>query len=272
MSHPLHWFHFPHYPVKPTLAPSPSPTASLAGEIPPELTFWDHLHELRSRLIRIILGLAAGSGVAFFYWERIWAILANPITKQHLQVGFIATSPMETVITSMKMSLISGAILSFPITMWHVWRFLAPALFANEKKLFLIAFFSSVVMFAVGAAFAYFAVLPAGLAFLATYTDGAITQSWRQGDFASFISQFMLAFGVIFELPVVAFVLSTMGIITARGMWSFFRYAVIVIFIVAALLTPGPDPVSQMMMAAPLLILYIVSIGIAALAQRKAEA
>lgn len=238
---------------------------------PAEPTFWDHVQELRARLIRIILGLFVGSGIAYFYWKEIWDALAQPITKQHLQVGFIATNPMETLVTSIKMSVVSGAILSFPFTMWHVWRFLAPALFANERKLFLIAFFSSIVMFGVGAAFAYFAVLPAGLAFLATYADGGITQSWRQGDFASFISQFMLAFGVIFELPVAAFVLSTMGLITARGMWSFFRYAVILIFIVAALLTPGPDPVSQLMMAAPLLVLYLLSIGICAVAQKKAE-
>lgn len=255
--------------------PSPNALPALPpGEQPsaPEQTFWDHITELRARLIRIIMGLFAGSGVAFFFWERIWEALANPITKQHLQVDFIATTPMETVITSIKMSVISGAILSFPFTMWHVWRFLAPALFANERRLFLTAFFSSVVMFAMGAAFAYFAVLPAGLAFLATYTDGAITQAWKQGDFASFISQFMLAFGVIFELPVVAFVLSAMGLVTARGMWSFFRYAVILIFIVAALLTPGPDPVSQLMMAVPLIVLYLLSIGIAALAQRRAAA
>ena len=250
---------------------SPS-TAAISGETSPELTFWDHIQELRGRLIRIIIGLAVGSGVAFFYWERIWALLAQPITKQHLQVGFIATSPMETVVTSFKMSVISGAILSFPFTMWHVWRFLAPALFSKERKVFLIAFFSSIVMFGVGASFAYFAVLPAGLAFLATYTNGAITQAWKQGDFASFISQFMLAFGVIFELPVVAFVLSTMGIITAKGMWGFFRYAVIIIFIVAAVLTPGPDPISQLMMAVPLIVLYSLSIGICAMAQKRAEA
>jgi sec-independent protein translocase protein TatC len=245
------------------------PTATTSE--PAELTFWDHIQELRSRLIRIILGLFVGSGIAYFYWKQIWDALAQPITKQHLQVGFIATNPMETLVTSLKMSIVSGAILSFPVTMWHVWRFLAPALFANERKLFLIAFFSSVVMFGVGAAFAYFAVLPAGLAFLATYADGGITQSWRQGDFAAFISQFMLAFGVIFELPVAAFVLSTMGLITAKGMWSFFRYAVIIIFVVAALLTPGPDPISQLMMAAPLLVLYVLSIGICAVAQKKKE-
>jgi sec-independent protein translocase protein TatC len=233
------------------------------------LTFWDHISELRSRLIRILIGLVIASGVAFWFWEKIWFIIAYPLTKQHLHVDLIATSPMETVMTSFKMSLISGLILSFPWIMWNVWRFLAPALFANEKKVFGIAFFSSIVMFIVGAAFAYFAVLPAGLAFLATYTKGAITQNWRQGDFASFISQFMLAFGVIFELPVVAYVLATMGLITAGGMWGFFRYAVIVIFAVAAVLTPGPDPVSQVMMAIPLIILYVLSIGICAMAQKK---
>jgi sec-independent protein translocase protein TatC len=236
-----------------------------------QLTFWDHISELRSRLIRIMIGLVAASSLAYGFWEKIWFVIAYPLTKQHLHVDLIATSPMETLMTSFKMSLISGLIISFPWIMWHVWRFLAPALFANEKKVFGITFFSSIVMFAAGAAFAYFAVLPAGLAFLATYTKGAITQNWRQGDFASFISQFMLAFGIIFELPVVAYVLANMGLITAGGMWRFFRYAVIVIFAVAALLTPGPDPVSQIMMAVPLIVLYLISIGICALAQKKGE-
>jgi sec-independent protein translocase protein TatC len=237
-----------------------------------ELTFWDHIQELRSRLIRIMVGVAAASGLAYFFWENIWAVIAHPLTKQHLQVDLIATSPMETVMTSFKMSLISGFILAFPWVMWNVWGFLAPALFTREKRVFLITFFSSVIMFAAGASFAYFAVLPAGLAFLATYTEGAITQNWRQGDFASFISQFMLAFGFIFELPVMAYVLAKMGLITAKSMWRFFRYAVILIFVVAAFLTPGPDPVSQLLMAAPLIVLYLISIGICALAQKKAEA
>ncbi len=218
-----------------------------------------------------MIGLAVASAVAYGFWERIWAIMAYPLTKQHLQVDLIATSPMETLMTSFKMSLITGFIVSFPWIMWNVWRFLAPGLYSKEKRVFAIAFFSSIVMFGAGACFAYFVVLPAGLEFLATYTKGAITQNWRQGDFASFISKFMLAFGVIFELPVAAYVLATMGLITAIGMWRFFRYAIILIFATAALLTPGPDPVSQIMMAIPLLILYVVSIGICAMAQRKQE-
>lgn len=236
-----------------------------------ETTFWDHITELRSRLIRIMIGVGVAASVSYGYWERIWSALAYPLTKQHLKVSFIATSPTETFMTSIKMSLISGVILSIPWIMWHVWRFLAPGLFVKERKVFAIAFGSSVFMFAVGAAFAYFAVLPAGLAFLATYTNGAIAQNWRQDEFVGFMSQFMLAFGVIFELPVACYVLASMGLITAKAMWSFFRYAIVLIFIVAAFLTPGPDPVSQCLMAIPLCLLYALSIGITAIAQKKAE-
>jgi sec-independent protein translocase protein TatC len=236
-----------------------------------ELTFWDHIQELRSRLVKIMVGVAVGASVAYFYWQKIWAIIAYPLTKQHLKVDLIATSPMETFMTSLKMSLISGVIFAFPWVMWQLWRFLAPGLYKKERRVFGIAFASSIIMFLVGAAFAYFAVLPAGLQFLATYTNGAITQNWRQGEFASFISQFMLAFGIIFELPVAAYVLATMGLISAKGMWGFFRYAVVAIFAIAAVLTPGPDPVSQVMMAVPLVVLYLLSIGICAVAQKKQE-
>jgi sec-independent protein translocase protein TatC len=237
--------------------------------VSPELTFWDHIQELRSRLIKIILGVAIGGSVAYFYWEKIWSLVAYPLTKQHLKVDFIATSPMETFLTSLKMSLISGIIVSLPWTLWQVWRFVAPALFKNEKSIFVISFLASILMFAGGSLFSYFFVLPEGLAFLATYTNGAITQNWKQAEFTSFISQFMLAFGIIFELPVGAYVLSKLGLITAKGMWGFFRYAIVVIFIVAAVLTPGPDPVSQLMLAIPLCFLYAVSIGICALAEKK---
>jgi sec-independent protein translocase protein TatC len=218
-----------------------------------------------------MIGVVVSASVCYGYWERIWSALAFPLTKQHLKVQFIATSPMETFMTSIKMSLITGVIVAIPWIMWHLWRFLAPGLYSKERKVFAIAFSSSIVMFGAGAAFAYFAVLPAGLAFLATYTNGAIAQNWRQDEFVGFMSQFMLAFGVIFELPVICYVLASMGLLTAKAMWGFSRYAIVLIFVVAAFLTPGPDPVSQCMMAVPLVVLYGLSIGIAAIAQKKAE-
>ncbi len=229
-------------------------------------TFWDHVRELRGRLIQSLIGVALGTGIAFWQWERLWSWLARPVAAQKLPVTFIATSPMETVMTSFKLSLIAGCLLAFPWVLWQAWRFLAPGLYAKERRLFLVTFGSAVVMFAMGAAFCYFAVLPAGLAFLANYMQGAVTQSWKQADFAAFIVQFLLAFGIIFEMPVVAFVLGRMELITPRSMWQFFRFAIVIIFIAAALLTPGPDPVSQIMMAVPLCLLYLVSIGVCKLA------
>lgn len=235
-------------------------------------TFWDHIQELRSRLIKSIIGLAVGTGIAFWQWERLWSWIARPITSQHLSVSFIATSPMETMMTSFKLSLIAGCVLAFPWIMWQVWSFLAPGLYLKERRLFFGTFLAAIVMFMSGAAFCYFTVLPAGLAFLASYMKGTITQSWKQEDFASFIVQFLLVFGLVFELPVVAYVLGRLGLLTPRGMWNFFRLAIVIIFIAAAILTPGPDPVSQFMMAIPLSLLYVISIGVCALAQRKESA
>jgi sec-independent protein translocase protein TatC len=237
-------------------------------------TFWSHFQELRSRLVKSVLGIVIGAGLAYWKWEQVWAWLIGPITKQHLRVNFIATSPMESVMTSFKLSLIVGCFLAFPWVTWQVWRFLAPGLYRNERRLFLGAFIGFVIMFLIGAAFCYYTVLPAGLAFLANYSSGSVTQSWKQSDFAGFVIQFLLAFGTIFELPVAVFLLSRLDLITAKGMWSFFRFAIVIIFVVAAVLTPGPDPVSQLLMAAPLCALYILSIGVCALAApaKKGEA
>jgi sec-independent protein translocase protein TatC len=234
-------------------------------------TFWSHFQELRKRLVRSLFGVVIGAGVAYWKWENLWAWLAGPITRQKLHVSFIATSPMETVMTSFKLSLIAGVFLAFPWVTWQAWRFLAPGLYNNERRLFLGAFLGFVAMFIAGAAFCYYGVLPAGLSFLANYMDGAVTQSWRQSTYAAFVIQFLLAFGVIFELPVAVFLLARLDLITARGMWAFSRYAVVIIFIVAAVLTPGPDPVSQLLMALPLIGLYLVSIGVCALAQGKTK-
>lgn len=230
--------------------------------------FWDHLDELRSRLIKAIVGVVITSLLAYSQWEKIWAILVYPLGKQNLAVNLIAISPLETLLVSVKISVISGILLGFPWVMWQAWLFFGPAFFEREKKLFLTAFSGSVVMFAIGAAFCYFVVLPAGLGFLATYMEGAVEQHWKQSDYAAFTGQFLLAFGVIFELPVIAFVLGRLELVTPRAMWSFFRYAIILIFIIAAVLTPGPDPVSQLLMAIPMCFLYFVSIGVCALAYR----
>jgi sec-independent protein translocase protein TatC len=265
--------HRPAGPAAPE-APFNAASESARAEAEPQAaqsgpTFWDHISELRKRLLLAFLGVAIAAAFAYAYWKNIWLWLAYPLAHQHLKVDFIATSPLESFITSLKLSLLAGLVMAFPWVMWQVWRFLAPALYARERKLFVGTFFACVLMFMGGAAFAFFVVLPAGLHFLATYTGGSVLQSWKQADYASFISQFLLAFGIIFELPVAVFVMARLGLVTAKSMWSFFRYAILVIFVVAALLTPGPDPVSQLLLALPLCVLYLLSIGVAAWASPR---
>ena len=177
---------------------------------------------------------------------------------------------METMATSFRLSIIAGFILASPWITWQIWSFLAPGLYLKEKRLFFYTFIGFVIMFTIGAAFSYFTVLPRALAFLASYMQGSITQNWKQDTFASFIVQFLLAFGLVFELPVVTFLMGRLGLFTPRGMWGFFRIAIVIIFVVSALI--APEPVSQIMMALPLCLLYIISIGVCALAQKKGAA
>ena len=234
-------------------------------------TFWSHFQELRSRLVKSLAGVAVGAVLAYVKRDVVWDWIAAPITRQKLPVSLVNLAAMEGVMTTFKLSIVFGVFLAFPWITWQVWRFLAPGLYRNERRLFLGTFLGFVAMFIAGAAFCYYTVLPAGLAFLAYFANGSIHQNWQQSSYASFVIQFLLAFGVIFELPVAVFLLARLDLISARGMWSFFRYAVVIIFVVAAVLTPGPDPVSQLLMALPLCALYILSIGVCALASRKGD-
>jgi sec-independent protein translocase protein TatC len=223
-----------------------------------EMTLWEHLQELRTRLIRSIIGILIASIVSYVFWRDIWNFLTIPLKK--LDVQLINTTPVEAFITSIKVAIISGIVFSSPWILWNFWKFVAPGLFKNEKTLLFPTLFFSVALFLTGAGFCYYAVLPYGLSFLANYAVGEeIAANWRQGDYATFIMRVLLAFGITFELPIVSLVLSKLGIIDAKMLWSFSRYALIVIFILAALLTP-PDPVTQILLAIPLFLIYVISI------------
>jgi sec-independent protein translocase protein TatC len=198
----------------------------------------------------------------------IWQFLTRPLEKT--QVQLINTAPVEAFITSIKVALIAGIIASSPWVLLNIWKFIAPGLFTREKTLILPVLSTSIFLFLGGAAFCYFFVLPYGLAFLANYTLGEITPNWRQGDYASFVMKVLIAFGITFELPIVSFVLTKLGIVNARMLWSFSRYALVLIFILAAFLTP-PDPVTQVLLAIPVIFIYGISIFISYLVTRGEE-
>ena len=232
---------------------------------PKEMTLWEHLKELRSCLVKSFIGIFAASIVSFIFWIDIWNFLTLPLKKTDVQL--INTAPIEAFITSIKVALLSGIIVSSPWVLWNIWKFIAPGLFTRERNLILPVLSASILLFIGGAAFCYFAVLPYGITFLANYTLGEIAPNWRQGDYASFILRVMVAFGLTFELPVVSYALTKLGVVNAKILWSFSRYALVLIFILAAFLTP-PDPVTQVLLAIPLLIIYGISILISYLVDR----
>ncbi len=184
--------------------------------------------------------------------------------KHALPVGtsMIAVEIQETFFTAMKVAFFGGFIISLPVIFWQLWLFLAPGLYDHEKKLVVPFVFFATLMFLLGAAFAYYIVVPIGFDFLIAFGNSVVSVLPSIGKYVGFFTKLMIGFGIAFELPVITFFLAKIGIVNDQMLKDFFRYAVVLIFIISAILTP-PDVISQVLMAAPLLILYGVSIYIA---------
>ena len=184
--------------------------------------------------------------------------------KHALPVGtsMIAVEIQETFFTAMKVAFFAGFIISLPVIFWQLWLFLAPGLYDHEKKLVVPFVFFATLMFLLGASFAYYIVVPIGFDFLIAFGNSVVSVLPSIGKYVGFFTKLLIGFGIAFELPVITFFLAKIGLVNDQMLKDFFRYAVVLIFIVAAVLTP-PDVISQVLMAAPLLILYGVSIYIA---------
>ena len=184
--------------------------------------------------------------------------------KHALPVGtsMIAVEIQETFFTAMKVAFFAGFIISLPVIFWQLWLFLAPGLYDHEKKLVVPFVFFATLMFLLGASFAYYIVVPIGFDFLIAFGNSVVSVLPSIGKYVGFFTKLMIGFGIAFELPVITFFLAKIGIVNDQMLKDFFRYAVVLIFIISAILTP-PDVISQVLMAAPLLILYGVSIYIA---------
>ncbi len=224
-----------------------------------------HLEELRWCLIKSLLAVAIGGVVAYNFSEVLFAILIRPLTAQNTgPVDLIGTGVTEAFFTKLKVSFIAGVFAGSPVIFYQVWKFIAPGLYESEKRLAMPFMIFATFFFIIGAAFCYFAVFPVGYAFfIEQYKSIAVQPNIRISEYLSFSSRMLLAFGATFELPVVTFFLARLGVVTHRIMLGYLRYAILIIFILAAVLTPGPDVASQLLMAGPLLILYAVSIGVA---------
>jgi sec-independent protein translocase protein TatC len=224
-----------------------------------------HIAELRSRLIKIVITFFVLFIIAFLFWRDIFAFLAKPATDVlHTsdKSEMIFTNLVEPFVTAVKVSLYTALFASLPVILYQSWKFITPGLYENEKKLLLPFVIFGTVMFYIGAAFAYFVVFPVGFKVLINFGGDNFTAMLKISEYVSVSLKIMIGFGIAFELPVLSYFLAKLGLITDKTLKDFFRYAVVIIFIVAAILTP-PDLFSQLAMATPLLILYGLSIWIA---------
>jgi sec-independent protein translocase protein TatC len=224
-----------------------------------------HLEELRWRLIKSLAAIALGFAVTYNLADALFAFLTRPLLALNLgTVGLIGTGVTEAFFTKLKVSFIAAIFLASPIIFYQAWMFVAPGLYAQEKRYARPFVVSATLFFIAGAAFCYWVVFPVGYRFfIDEYISIGVAPSIRISEYLSFTARMLLAFGVTFEMPVITFFLARLGLVTHTAMLSYLRYAVLVIFIVAAVLTPGPDVASQLLMAGPLLVLYGLSIFVA---------
>ena len=222
-----------------------------------------HIADLRKRLTISTITVVIMFFACFTFYEPILEWMMAPV-KHALPAGtsMIAVEIQETFFTAMKVAFFAGFIISLPVIFWQLWLFLAPGLYDHEKKLVVPFVFFATLMFLLGASFAYYIVVPIGFDFLIAFGNSVVSVLPSIGKYVGFFTKLMIGFGIAFELPVITFFLAKIGIVNDQMLKDFFRYAVVLIFIISAILTP-PDVISQVLMAAPLLILYGVSIYIA---------
>lgn len=236
-----------------------------------KMSFLEHLDELRKRLIVSVSAIAGGFFVCLFFIDRIFAFIMVPL-QQALPKGgkFIYTEPTEAFMIQIKGAALVGLIVAAPVVLWQLWLFIAPGLYANEKRFAIPFVFMTTFFFVGGALFSHFVAFPWSWVFFASFTTDYMDFLPKIGPVFSLYAKMMLAFGVIFQMPTLVFFLARFGLVTARLLIRYFKYAFLVIFIIAAVLSPGTDVVSQLMMAVPMLLLYLVSIIVAwAFGKRK---
>jgi sec-independent protein translocase protein TatC len=243
-------------PVEPEDAPIPARDGSMS--------FLEHLDEFRTRLIRAAIAIAVGMAATFFFVGRIFDFVFEP-TRRVLPAGttLIYNQPGEAFALDITLALISGVIVASPFVFYQVWLFIAPALKVREKK-FAIPFvvFASVGCVA-GGAFAHYVLFPYMIAFFAAFNSPRLVFMPRVSDVFDLYVRTVLAMMAVFQMPTLAFFLAKFGMVTASWMWRNFRYAILIIFILSAVLTPSADPWNQTIFAAPMIVLYVISIAIA---------
>ena len=241
----------------------------------PTMGFLDHLEELRKRVVYSIAIVAVGFGACWGYREHIYAIMQRPIVdalrSNGLPEKLVYLNPTEPFNLYLKIAALAGLFLTSPFVLYQVWMFISPGLYRNEKRYAIPFMVSTIALFSAGGYFGYKIAYPRALKFLIDFSK-QFTPMITIGEYTSLFLSIVLGMGLIFELPILVFFLSLMGIVSPSFMWKHFRYAILVIFIIAAIVTPTPDVVNMCIFAAPMLALYALSIGVSWLVHPKYRA
>ena len=233
--------------------------------------FTEHLTELRDRLVRCFIAVGVGFVVAYFFKEKLFEILMAPlVTAMGENQKMIFTGLPEAFFTDLKVALLTGVIVAVPVLFYEFWMFISPGLYRQEKKFLIPVVFLSIVFFAIGSSFGYFIVFPYGFQFFLGFSSDTIQAMPSMKEYLGFASKMLLAFGFVFELPLVITFMARMGLVSVGFLCKNRKYAVLIFFAGAALITP-PDVVTQIMMAIPLMILYEISIVGARMFQKKKD-
>ena len=230
------------------------------------MSFLEHLEELRRRIIYSVLFIIGGFSVVYWFHEQIYNFMQQPIMaalhRHGLDQKLVYLNPTEPFNMYLKVGLIGGIFVASPFILYQVWAFIAPGLYRNERRYVLPFMFSTVFLFVAGGAFGFKIVYPAALDFLVGY--GAQFQPMVTiGEYTDLFMTIILGLGIVFEMPILVFFLALMGIVSAKWMWNNLRYSILVIFVIAAIITPTTDIMNMCVFAAPMILLYVLSIGVA---------
>jgi len=232
-----------------------------------------HLEELRKRLVRSLIAIGIGMGICYNFKEKLFDVLTYPLTTALPKNSYmIYTSLPEAFFNYLKISFVAGLMLASPFVLYQIWKFISPGLYTSEKKYVAPFVIVATLLFAGGVAFCYFLVLPPAFKFFTEFSTDFLKPMLSVREYLSLALKLLLVFGIMFEIPVFLFFLAKMGIITPAFLAKQRKYAILIIFIAAAILTPTPDAFTQILMALPMIVLYEVGIIVIRLSIRKPKA
>jgi sec-independent protein translocase protein TatC len=228
------------------------------------MTIWDHLKELRNRLFIGLISMVVTSGLSFIFADRIIGVLASPLGGIQ---NFLSIEVTENMGVFMRVSLLSGFIFSLPIILYEILGFVVPGLTDQEKRWIYISIPFATVLFLCGVSFTYFVMMPTAIPFLINFLG--IKTTPRPSFYIDFVTGLMFWIGVLFEMPLVMFILAKLGLVTSSFLLKGWRFAIVIIAVVAAVVTPTTDPINMGILMLPLIVLYFLSVGMAAIAGRN---